>query len=98
MGAYPLGEKERITTNDGDEYVGFWNTFIMDRQLPTEIKIGRYDLDEKTGKLRSAKDIADYVPIKKFAKVEAILHSDPRWGTRATNKFVFAKPIKFNLK
>lgn len=40
----------------GKEYVGFWNTFIMDHQLPTEIKIGRYDLDEKTGELRSDKD------------------------------------------
>lgn len=94
--AYPLGEKVRITTNTGEEYVGFWNTFIMDHQLPTEIKVGRYDLDEETGKLRSNKDIADYVPLKKIVKVEAILHSNPRWGTRATNKFVFAKPVKID--
>ncbi|WP_242360822.1 hypothetical protein [Limosilactobacillus antri] len=96
--AYPLGEKVRITTNTGKEYVGFWNTFIMDHQLPTEIKVGRYDLDEETGKLRSNKDIADYVPLKEIAKVEAVLHSNPRWGTRATNKFAFAKPVKLILR
>ncbi|WP_235972086.1 hypothetical protein [Limosilactobacillus urinaemulieris] len=72
--AYPLGEKVRITTNDGKEYVGFWNTFIMNHQLPTEIKISSYDLDEETGKLRSANDIEAYVPVKKIVKVEAILH------------------------
>lgn len=94
--AYPLGEKVRITTNEGKEYVGFWNTFIMDHQLPAEIEVGRYDLDEETGKLRSNKEIADYVSIKKIAKVEAILHSNPRWGTRATNKFFFSKPVKAN--
>lgn len=88
---YPLGEKVRITTNTGEEYVGFWNTFIMDHQLPTEIKVGRYDLDKETGKLRSNKDIADYVPLKEIAKVEVILHSNPRWGTRATNKFSFER-------
>lgn len=94
--AYPLGEKVRITTNTGEEYVGFWNTFIVDHQLPDEIKVGRYDLDEETGELRSNKDIADYVPVKKIVKVEAILHSSPRWGTRATNEFVFAKPVKID--
>ena len=91
--AYPLGEKVRITTITGKEYVVFWNTFIMDHQLPTEIKV---DLDEETGELRSNKDIADYVPVKEIAKVEAILHSNPRWGTRATNEFVFAKPVKID--
>ena len=52
--SYPLGEKVRITTNDRKEYVGFWDTFIENHKLPTEIKISRYDLDEETGKLRSA--------------------------------------------
>ena len=78
---YPLGEKVRITTKAGKEYVGFWNTFIMKHQLPVEIKVGRYDLEQKTGELR---------------KVEAILNSNPRWGTQATNKFVFAKSVKFD--
>lgn len=94
--ANPVGEKVRITMNDGKKYVGFWDTFIENHKLPDKIKVSRYDLDEKTGKLRSAKDIADYVPIKKIAKVEAILHSNPRWGTRATNKFVFSKPVKID--
>ena len=93
---YPLGEKVRITTKAGKEYVGFWNTFIMKHQLPVEIKVGRYDLDEKTGELRSDKEIVDYVSLKGITKVEAILHSNPRWGTQATNKFVFAKSVKFD--
>mgnify|MGYP005799509265 FL=1 len=87
---YPLGEKVRITTKLGKEYIGFWNTFIMNNQLPAEIKVVRYDFDEETGKLRSDKEFVDYVPIKEITKLEAILHSSPRWGTRATNKFVFA--------
>lgn len=55
----------------------------MDNQLRAEIKVGRYDLDEETGKLRSDKEIADYVPIKEITKLEAI---SPRCGTRSTNK------------
>lgn len=80
---YPLDEKVRITIKSGKEYIGFWNIFIMDNQLRAEIKVGRYDLDEETGNLRSDKEIADYVPIKKFTRLEAI---SPRWGTRLTNK------------
>lgn len=68
----------------------------MKHQLPVEIKVGRYDLDEKTGELRSDKEIVDYVSLKEITKVEAILHSNPRWGTQATNKFVFAKSVKFD--
>ncbi len=37
-----------------------------------------------------------YVPVKKIVKVEAILHSNPRWGTRVTNKFAFVKPVKID--
>ena len=55
----------------------------MDNQLRAEIKVGCYDLDEETGNLRSDKEIADYMPIKKFTRLEAI---SPRWGTRLTNK------------
>lgn len=73
--AYPLGEKVRITTKLGKEYIGFWNTFIMNNQLPSEIKVVRYDLDEETGKLRSDKKFVDYVPIKEITKLEAILRS-----------------------
>ncbi|WP_295730763.1 hypothetical protein [uncultured Limosilactobacillus sp.] len=94
--ANPVAEKVRITMNSGKKYVGFWDTFIENHKLPDKIKVSRYDLDEETGKLRSNKDIADYVPVKRITKIEAILYSNPRWGTRATNKFVFAKPVKFD--
>lgn len=95
--AYPLGEKVRITTKLGKEYIGFWNTFIMDNQLPAEIRVGRYDLDEETGKLGSDKEIADYVPIKEITKLEAILHSSPRWGTRTTNKLNLRRLIPIRI-
>lgn len=94
--AYPLGEKVRITTNEGKEYVGFWDTFIENHKLPDKIKVSQYDLDEETGKLKSNEDIANYVSVKKIAKVEAILYSNPRWGTRATNKFTFTEPVKID--
>lgn len=94
----PLGQKVRVTTTDDKVYIGFWGAFAMNHQLPDKIKIDRYDLDEATGKLRSFKNISDFVPAIKIVKVEAILYSNPRWGTRPTNKFIFVKPEKTDHK
>lgn len=96
--ANPIGQKVRITTNAGKVYVGFWDTIISGQLLPKQIKISRYDLDNLTGKLKTSKNITDFVPINEISKIEAILHSNPCWGTRPTNKFAFFKPIRIDQK
>lgn len=88
----PLGEKVRITTNDGKEYTGFWNIPIVQQNNKT-VLVSQYDLDEATSKLRSSNDISIFIPAQNIAKIEAILHSNPRWGQQPTNRFTFPKPI-----
>lgn len=85
--ANPIGEKVRITTDDGKIYIGFWDTFLGQGTVQTA-EISRYDLDEKTSNLRSSNSIVTFIPISRITKLEAILHSNPRWGTRPTNKFL----------
>lgn len=84
----PLGQKVRVTTSDGEVYIGFWNTPALHGELPDVIEVLQYDLDESTAKLRSYNDTIDSVPLDKIVKIEAILYSNPRWGVRPTNKFV----------
>lgn len=95
--ANPIGEKVRITTDDGKIYIGFWDTFLGQGTVQTA-EISRYDLDEKTSNLRSSNSIVTFIPINRITKLEAILHSNPRWGTRPTNKFEFSKPVKIDSK
>lgn len=91
--ANPIGEKVRATMDDGKIYTGFWDSFLGQGKIQTA-EISRYDLDEKTSKLRSLNSIVTFVPTSRIAKLEAILYSNPRWGTGPTNKFEFFKPVK----
>lgn len=85
----PIGEKVRVTLVNGTESIGFWDTYVENNKLPEKIKISRYDLNEEKGKLRSSKSIEEQILTKDIVKVEAILHSNPRWGVPPTNKFKF---------
>lgn len=87
----PLGQKVRVTTSDGEVYIGFWNTPAVHGALPDVIEICRYDLDESTARLRSNNGTSDYVPLDKIVKIESILYSNPRWGGIPTNKFVVGR-------
>lgn len=85
--SYPVGQRVRITLDDGDSYTGFWNTVPKDHSVNT-IEVSQYDLDESTATLRSYNDdTLFFVPTKRIAKVEAILYSSPRWGAHPTNQF-----------
>lgn len=95
--ANPIGEKVRVTINNGKIYIGFWDTFLGQGKVQTA-EISQYDLDKKTSKLRSSNSIVTFVPINRITKLEAILHNNPRWGTRPTNKFEFSKPVKIDSK
>lgn len=90
-----IGEKVRVTMDNGKICVGFWDTFLGKGKVQTA-EISQYDLDEKTSKLRSFNSIVAFVPTSRIAKLEAILHSNPRWGMGPTNKFEFSKPVKID--
>lgn len=81
--------------DNGKICVGFWDTFLGQGKVQTA-EISQYDLDEKTSKLRSFNSIVTFFPTSRIAKLEAILHSNPRWGTGPTNKFEFSKPVKID--
>lgn len=93
--ANPIGEKVRVTMDNGKICVGFWDTFHGQGKVQTA-EISQYDLDEKTSKLRSFNSIVTFVPTSRIVKPEAILHSNPCWGTGPTNKFEFSKPVKID--
>ena len=93
--ANPIGEKVRVTMDDGKICVGFWDTFLGQGKVQT-VEISQYDLDEETSKLRSFNSIVTFVPTSRITKLEAILHSNLRWGTGPTNKFEFPKPVKID--
>lgn len=87
--SYPIGEKVRVTTNDDKVCGGFWVTFFEQSVVRT-VEVIQYDLDEETAELRSPNDLVTFIPANRIAKIEAISHSNPRWGVRPTNKFKFA--------
>ena len=70
--ANPIGEKVRATMDDGKIYTGFWDSFLGQGKIQTA-EISRYDLDEKTSKLRSLNSIVTFVPTSRIAKLEVIL-------------------------
>lgn len=82
----PISEKVRVTMNDGKVYIGFWDTFLGQSAVQTA-ELSQYDLDEETSELRSSNSLITFIPASRIAKIEAISHSNPRWGTRPTNKF-----------
>lgn len=89
-----LGQKVRITTKDGKTYTGF-----ADEPYRTgkgkSLTLMRYDIDLEKHKLRSSNITTIYIPLDVVVKIEAILYSNPRWGTELTNEFEFPKPVKF---
>ena len=95
--ANPIDEKVRITTDDGKIYIGFLDTFLGKNTVQTA-EISKYDLDERTSNLRSSNSIVTFVPTNRITKLETILHSNPQWGTRPSNKFEFSKPVKIDPK
>ena len=88
-----LGQKARITTNDGKVYEGF-----ADEPYHTgegnSLTLMWYDTDYKTGHLRSSNMVTIFIPIGIVAKIEAILYSNPRWGLPPFNEFLFSSEIK----
>lgn len=81
--------------DDGRIYIGFLDTFIGQNAIQT-VEVSQYDLNEETSELRSNESIVTFIPTNKIIKLEAIQYSNPRWGTKPTNKFEFAKPVKID--
>ncbi|WP_196029984.1 hypothetical protein [Longicatena caecimuris] len=102
------GMKVRCWLNDNSQKVGFMDAFRIhdennyDGIIKDYINICTFDnLDENKNQLIGY-DNSKYdqtcikVDIEDIEKIEAILHSNPRWGTRLTNEFKFNKRVKSN--
>lgn len=75
---YLMGEKVRITMDDGHIYIGFWNK-PYNHEVSNTIRISQYDLDENTSQLRSFNDdTLMFIPSTHVVKIEVILYSNPR--------------------
>lgn len=77
----PLGQKVKVTLNDGMQYIGFGDTFLKPDTKIAEIK--KYDLDEDTSELRSGDKVLIFTLINKIFRLKVILYSNPRWGSRS---------------
>lgn len=95
------GMKIRCWLKDNSQKVGFADVFRIhdeneyDGMIKDYINLCIFDhLDEDTNQLTGC-DNSKYnqtymkVYIEDIEKIEAILHSNPRWGTKLTNKFIF---------
>lgn len=95
------GMMTKCTMTNGIEEVGFadstgiYNEEKYDGKVHDYIYLWTWDnLDENTGKL-IGNDEEKYnqtfksVKIDEIEKIEAITHSNPRWGGKLTNKFEF---------
>lgn len=95
------GMMTRCTMANGTEEIGFadptgiCNKEIYDGKINEHIYLWTWDnLDEKTGKLignddKKCNQTFKAVKIDDIEKIEAIIHSNPRWGGKLTNKFEF---------
>lgn len=92
-----LGQKARITTNDGKVYEGFANKPYLTGE-GNSLTLKRYDMDFKTGHLRNSNLVTIFIPIGTVVKIEAILNSNPRWGLPPFNEFLFSSEIKQHIK
>ena len=93
------GMMTRCTMSNGTEEIGFadstgiCNKKIYDGKINEHIYLWTWDnLDENTGKLKGNDDekynqTFKAVKIDDIEKIEAIIHSNPRWGGKLTNKF-----------
>ena len=102
------GLKLKRRLKNGGEIVGFADVYgtccegEYDGEIHDRIYLRTFDnLDEERGTL-VGRDDAKYnqtskvVKLGDVAKIEAILHSNPRWGARLTNKFQGSNP-KINI-
>ncbi len=93
------GMKLKCYLNDNSEIVGFADVFRthdkneFDNEVHGYINLWTFDnLDEEQHKLVGENDnrynqTFKKINIEDIIKVEAILYSNPRWGTKLTNKF-----------
>ena len=95
------GMKIKCWLKDESQKVGFADVFRIhdnneyNEMIKDYINLCTYDhLDEERNQLVGDDD-SKYnqtyikIAIDDIEKIEAILHSNPRWGTRLTNKFQF---------
>lgn len=97
------GMKVKCHLKDNTDKVGFADVYRtndkdgFDNEIHDYINLWTYDLlDEETHKLVGTDNNRyNQTTIKIFiddiVEIEAILHSNPRWGTMLTNKFCFFK-------
>ena len=92
-GDMPLGMKVKVFTADKKEHIGYLE-YLLDFHGYVNIYIYKF-LDEKNGKLIAPEGqdkyelIREKIYIKDMVYIDAILSSNPRWGTPLTNKFKF---------
>lgn len=95
------GQKTRITTKDGRQYIGYMDYHgkfkkgtINPAGTPAVFELRRFDIDPKTKKVRDDDGPSIFVPLALITRVEAIEYSGPRWGIPPNNEFrchLFAK-------
>lgn len=88
-----LGQKARITTKDGKVCEGFADEPYLTGK-GNSLTLKWYDMDFKTGHLRSSNMVTIFIPLDIITKIEAILYSNPRWGLPPFNEFLFSSEIK----
>lgn len=95
------GMKLKCYLNDNSEVVGYADIFRSNNKNQFANEINKYiylwtfdNLDEELHQLVGEEEnkfnqTFRQVAINDISKIEAILYSNPRWGTRLTNKFEF---------
>lgn len=95
------GMKLKCCLKNGNEVVGFADVYRAYDGSEFDCKVHDYiylwtfdNLDEEQHKLTGTGDqkydqTFNKVSIDDIIKIEAILYSNPRWGTKLTNKFCF---------
>lgn len=89
------GMKVKCHLKDGTAAVGFADVYGTNNAVHDSVYLRTYDhLDEARHELIGPDDTKydqtfHDVPLCDITKIEAILHSNPRWGTMLTNEFSF---------
>ena len=91
-----LGQMTRVTINDGRTYEGFADEPYLSGKGNC-LTLKWYDLDYETFGLRSMNSTTIFIPLNIVEKIEAILHSNPRWGHPPINEFVFSRDLRSRL-
>ncbi|WP_103660682.1 hypothetical protein [Lactobacillus sp. HT06-2] len=88
-----LGQMTRVTINDGRTYEGFAREPYLSGE-GNSLTLELYDIDYETFHLRSDEMTTIFIPVDIVAKIEAISHSNPRWGRPPINEFLFGQDLK----